>query len=277
MKNLNQRNVLLTGASGGLGPYIAEEFGRRGANLILVSLPAEAQALAGVAHFLEGAGVRCLTVPADITNEAGRSAILESSRAGAGRIDILVNAAGIGDIQRFCDYTPETVVRIVQTNLAATLLLTRLVLPEMLDRHAGHIVSMASMAGWVPTPYNSVYAATKAGLIAWTKALRVELRGSGVGASVVCPSYVSGAGMHARHEVKAPPVAREVTPGRVARAVVTAVERDLPEVLVTAMPIRPLLALTTLWPAFQRGLLFAGGFYRFAEQLLAHERRSGES
>jgi short-subunit dehydrogenase len=273
MTSLCHRNALLTGASGGLGPYIARELAVQGTNLALVALPAEQQRLTDLAAALAGMGVGCVPIPADISTAGGRQALLDSSRSGLGPIDLLVNAAGIGGIERFCDYRDETISRIVDTNLTATLLLSRLVLPDMLARRQGHIVTLASMAGWVPTPYNSVYAATKAGLIAWTRALRVELSGTGVGASVVCPSYVSGAGMHARHEIKAPRVAREVPPERVARAVVRAVQRDLAEVLVTAMPIRPLLALTTLWPAFQRALLRVGGFYRFAEQLLVHERQ----
>lgn len=274
MKSLQRRNVLITGAAGGLGPYITREFQQEGANLVLVSLPAEEEALRALAESLSGGGVRCLPVAADITQEQDRAAIVDAAQAGLGEIDVLVNGAAIGEIRRFCDYTADSVAHIVDTNLTATLLLTRRVLPEMVARGTGQVVTLASMAGWVPTPYNSVYAATKAGLIAWTRALRVELAGTGVGASVVCPSYVSGAGMHARHHVKAAPIAREVTPERVARAVLGAVRDDRLEVLVTAMPIRPLLALSTLWPAFQRGLLSAGGFYGFAERLLARQTES---
>jgi len=273
--DLSQKNALLTGASGGLGPYIARELARHGVNLILVALPDETGPLAELAHEVGQAGVRSVAIPADITRETDRKALLETAQAGLGAIDILVNGAGIGRIGRFCDYDPDSVARIVETNLTATLLLTRLVLPGMLSRRQGQIVTLASMAGWVPTPYNSVYAGTKAGLIAWTKALRIELAHTGVGASVVCPSYVSGAGMHARHRVKAPRIAREVTPEQVARAVVRAVRKDIPQVLVTAMPIRPLLALTTLWPAFENRLLSAGGFYDFAERLLAQEKTAG--
>src|SRR5439155_24967481 len=83
-------------------------------------------------------------------------------------------------------------------NLVSTMLLTRLVLPEMLERRRGHVVNIASVAGKAIAPWNSVYAATKHALVGWTLSIRVELEGSGVGASVVCPGFVAGAGLWRR-------------------------------------------------------------------------------
>jgi short-subunit dehydrogenase len=127
----------------------------------------------------------------------------------------------------------------VSTNLDAPIQLCRLVVPGMLSRGRGHIVNVASLAGKAPTPYNTVYAATKHGLIGFTYSLRAELHGTGVSASAVCPAFVAEAGFVT--EYAEPNVSRglgtETNPRRVARAVVRAIERDKPDVVVAgALP-----------------------------------------
>ena len=116
----------------------------------------------------------------------------------------------------------------------------------MLERGCGHIVNIASMAGKKGLPYNATYSASKAGIIEWTQAMRFELHGTGVGASVICPGFVADTGMVTSEEVETPRMAGASSPEQVAEAVVRAIRRDLQEVLVNSGPTRLLLALDAL-------------------------------
>src|SRR5205823_10557508 len=99
--------------------------------------------------------------------------------------------------------------------------------------------------------YDSVYAATKAGMVGLTQGLRAEYRDAPVGFSVICPGFVADDGMFKRAQergVKAPLLAAPTKPEKVAAAVVKAIRRDVPEIIVNSSPLRPILALGTLWP-----------------------------
>jgi len=178
-------------------------------------------------------------VASDVTGEEDRTAMVADAEAAFGPIDVLVNNAGIERVLPFTEFGEEDIHAIVATNLDAPIQLCRLVVPGMVERGRGHIVNMASLAGKAPTPYNTVYAATKHGLIGFTYSLRAELHGTGVSASAVCPGYVTEAGMFARHED--PSIPRNsgtgTTPPKVAQAVVRAIQRDKPDVIVAgALP-----------------------------------------
>ena len=118
----------------------------------------------------------------------------------------------------------------------------------MLARGRRHVVSLGSLAGKKGTPYNAVYSATKAGLIEWTHAMRIEFGETPVSFSVICPGYVTQVGMFARLGIDAPRSLGSCTPDQVADAVVQALRHDRAEILVNSMPVRPLLALNALWP-----------------------------
>jgi short-subunit dehydrogenase len=118
----------------------------------------------------------------------------------------------------------------------------------MLARKRGAVVVVSSMSGKSPTPYNSIYAATKHGINGFVGSLRLELEGSGVHVGVVCPSFVAESGMWADTGVKAPALLREVPLEKVVDGVMKALAGQ-GEVLVTPGPIRPLLALADLWPS----------------------------
>jgi short-subunit dehydrogenase len=127
----------------------------------------------------------------------------------------------------------------------------------MLQRHSGHIVNIASLAGKVPIPFSIVYAASKAGLIGFTESFRSEFRKRGVSASAICPGLVSEAGMYKtmRDEsgVKEGFLAGTVTPKKVASDVVKAIKRDRPEMLVYRGPGRLVTGLAELTPGmFER-------------------------
>lgn len=233
--------ALVTGASRGLGAVLAEALAKKGMSLVL--LARDAKKLEAVASRCQNAGAKVQTIAADVSRGADRSGLVES----AGVVDVLVNNAGIEIPMAVVDQTSADVEAQITTNLLAPIELTRMFLPGMIARGRGVIVNVSSMSGKAPTPYNAVYAATKHGLNGFTASLRLELEGTGVHAGVVCPSFVSDAGMWADTGVRAPAMMREVKPDQFVAAVF-AVLRGAPEMLVTPGPVRALLALKELLP-----------------------------
>ena len=232
---LDGARVLLTGGSRGIGPFIARALLSRGARVTLAARSADD--LEAVRHSI--GSDRVATVAGDVTSEGDREAMVAGAEAAFGPTDVLVNNAGIEAILPFPEYTEDDIHALVATNLDAPIQLCRQVVPGMLGRGRGHIVNVASLAGKAPTPYNTVYAATKHGLIGFTYSMRAELHGTGVSASAVCPAFVAEAGFVTAYTE--PNVSRslgtETSPRRVARAVVRAIERDKPDVVVAgALP-----------------------------------------
>lgn len=156
-------------------------------------------------------------------------------------VDVLVNCAGIGLYGDVAALDEDALRRVVAVNLVAPLLLTRAYLPRMLERRRGHVVNVASLVAHLPKRREAAYAASKAGLAGFTRSLHAELRGSGVGVSLVSPAVVSTgffASRGAPYERRFP---RPVPPARVAAAVVDAIRRDRAEVVVPrwlTVPVR---------------------------------------
>lgn len=247
MQLLKMRNAVVTGASGGLGASIAAELADRGANVALVARSTER--LEQVAASLAASGVSVAIVAADLNNPDDLRNIARRVCSEFGQIDLLINNAGIADLSPFQRQDPAIMRRVMEVNLLAPMMLVREVLPDMLERGRGHIVNIASLAGLMGMPYEAVYSASKAGLIAWSNALRQELNGTGIGVSVVSPGFVGEAGMFARHTDKRPRYFGLSRPQDVARAVTRVIRQDLPEVIVNPTPIRPLLAFKAAAPA----------------------------
>lgn len=219
---LNGRSVLLTGASSGLGPHLARRLRAEGARLVLSAR--NGAALESLAARLGDARA----IPADLSRRGEAERLAKE----AGPVDVLVSNAGIPGSGRLDDFAVEEIDRALDVNLRAGIILARLVLPGMLARRSGQLVFMASMAGHVASPRTSLYNATKFGLRGFALALRLELAGSGVGVSLVSPTYVSEAGMWAETGQKAGAIVGEVTPSEVADAVLKAIERNRREIQV---------------------------------------------
>lgn len=247
--NLRGTNAIVTGGSRGIGPYIARALAKEGANITLAARDAER--LETVRAEVEALGVRALAVPTDVTSADDRSALVERA-AELGEIGLLVNNAGVEPTSAFVDLDPDRISATIDTNLTACLLLMRAVLPGMVERGGGQVVNIASMAGKIPIPYDSIYSATKFALVGASHAVRAELRGTGVGVSVVCPGFIDDAGMYAdmvdEAGVAAPAIAGTSRPEQVASAVVRAAKHNVPEVIVTPVTGRPLAAAAALAP-----------------------------
>ncbi len=260
------QTVLLTGASGGLGTHLTEAFAERRVKLALVAFPgAELEELR---QRTEKGGIKATAFASDLRDPAQRREVVERVYKEFGQVDILVNNAGIEFTSPYHLLTEENILDVLKVNLEAAMLMTRLVLPDMLKRKRGHILSMSSLAGRANPALQEPYAATKAGLIGFTYSLRASYRRDGVSASAILPGFVE-AGIYAhlkeRSGCSAPPLLGTSPPQKVVRAVLRAIERDLPEIIVNSIPVRPLLALWALFPSIgERALSLTGGhdFFR---------------
>jgi short-subunit dehydrogenase len=248
VEELRGRNALVTGAGGGLGAYIARALAAEGVNLALTDLRDDA--VGALVNDLNGRGIITARSVADLADPVDRQRLTGWAEEALGPVDILVNNAGLEFGGSFLRLTQEELAATVQVNLLATMDLTRMLLPGMLDRGRGHVVNIASLAGRVPAPYLAAYSATKHGVVGFTQAMRIENGDDPVGFSAVCPSFVSRVGMWARFEdrISAPGIIGTVTPDAVGEAVVRAIRRNLAEVIVSTRPVRPLVWLNAAAP-----------------------------
>ena len=245
---LRDRNALLTGAGGGLGGYIARALADRGANLALSDLPSAS--LDELVEQSRGRGVRAEAVGADLTDRKQLDALVGRAEESIGPLDILVNNAGLEFGGSFLRTTADELEAILDVNLLATMVLTLAALPGMQERGRGHVVNMASLAGKASVPYLASYCATKHGVVGFTHALRHEYGSEPVSFSAICPGFISQVGMYGRWEeqVGDPPGLGTLPPERVGEAVVRAIAKNLPEVIVAKGPTRPLIFLSTFFP-----------------------------
>jgi short-subunit dehydrogenase len=228
--NIAGKRVVLTGASRGIGGYIARELVRRDATVICVARSQEG--LKKICSEIDGLGGQAIGISFDIGNVWELSVLADNIDRAVGSVDVLINNAGVELYRAFQNYSLVDLQSVLSVNLLAAMELTRLVLPSMLDRGSGHIVNIASLAGKKGHPFDSIYSASKAGLLMWSDALRQELAGTGVSVSTICPGYVSGEGLLADTGIPAPKLAGVSTPKQVACSVVNAIEKNRAEIIV---------------------------------------------
>jgi short-subunit dehydrogenase len=236
MKEIGGKVAIVTGASRGLGSYIAETLFDHGVKVV-VSARSGAD-LDTLCQRLDKRGQRMQAVAADVTSEADRQRLLDATRDRFGAIDILVNNAGTDHPERFVEVDMERARRMIELNLLALMSLTQAVLPEMLERGSGHIVNVASVAGLAPTPFGTVYSATKHAVVGFTESLRWELEGSGVSTSVVCPYFVREAGLYHSNTGGAESKVPTSSPQEVADAVVKAITGNKARVVVSPLIVK---------------------------------------
>ena len=269
--------MLLTGASGGLGTFMAHAFADYKVNQVLVAHPGEN--LEELQKEIEGRGGKAIAIACDLRHAAQRRQLLQDIRKQLGHIDILINNAGVEFTSAYHELSEDNICGMLEVNLEAPMILSRLVLPEMLERKRGHIVNISSLAGKSGPAFQEPYAATKAGLIAFTSSLRATYRGSGVSASVIIPGFVE-AGIYAKLKTKsgcsAPAFMGTSPPEAVPHAVIRSIQKDLPEVIVNPMPVRPLLAFTSLFPSLGEWVVNKIGTNDFFRRVVKAQKRAGK-
>ena len=180
---LKGKVVVITGASSGVGEAAAHAFGRAGARVVVAARSREK--IASLARQVDG-----LAVPTDVSRFDDLQALVDQALAAYGRIDVLVNNAAANARGDLDTLDPRGIATVIDTNLKAPLLLTRLALPH-LRASKGVVVNVASIAGHVPLPHETPYCASKWGLRGFTFALRQELKAAGVAVCVVSPGPIS--------------------------------------------------------------------------------------
>ena len=273
MGELRGANVLLTGASRGIGVFIARACAFRGANLAITDQ--DADALGKLAARLAGTGTTVVALPADLRDPGSLDELVPQAEAALGPVDILVNNAAVARLAPFIEFDDAELRAMVEVNLMAPMILTRRLLPGMIERGHGHVVTVSSLEGRKGIPFDAAYSGTKAALVSWMEAIHVELEGTGVRTSIVLPGYVSEAGIFADRGATVPRLMGARSASDVARAVVRAIERESQEVIVTPRPVRPLLALNTMSPVLGDRILRILGVVRVQRWILEHQRAGG--
>jgi NADP-dependent 3-hydroxy acid dehydrogenase YdfG len=178
--------AIVTGASSGIGAATARELGRRGAVVVLAARRADA--LEEQADAIQAAGGEALAIPTDVSDPAQLARLVDRVVATFGRVDVLVNNAGANWSRPLASTEADEVVGLLEVNLLGAMLLTRAVLPGMLERRHGAVISVGSLSGRVAM--EPVYSATKYGLRGFSLALRRQVAGSGVSVSLISPGRV---------------------------------------------------------------------------------------
>lgn len=183
-----KRTALITGASKGIGRELAIIFAQQGFDLVLVARSRE---------MLEELGKRLhkkykidvTVIEKDLTIKDAPEEIYQALEGRS--VDILVNNAGFGDYKEFAHSEWEKQYLMIQLNVTALMHMTKLFLPEMIERGYGRILNLASTAAFLPGPNMSVYYASKAAVLSFSQALSKELKGSNVTVTALCPGPTS--------------------------------------------------------------------------------------
>ena len=236
--------VLITGASGGIGEACAREFRARGAKLSLAARSED--------KLLEVAGADALATAGDITDGETRRRVVDRTLERFGRIDILINNAGIGLYSPAWKAPIEEARAMFELNFFAALGMVQLVVPPMRARGGGMLVNIGSIAGKTTLPWFTLYSASKFALGSMTEGLGMELARDNVRTMVVCPGYVR-TGFQGHALVGRPPDRLlkgkrfAITPEKCAEAVARGVERNA-RTVVTPRIGWALIALKRLFP-----------------------------
>jgi NAD(P)-dependent dehydrogenase (short-subunit alcohol dehydrogenase family) len=189
---LAERAALVTGGSSGIGLAIARALGEDGYGVTLSARRPEK--LEGAAEELRSAGIDVQSVPANVVNEEEIAALVASHKERFGRMDVLVNNAGVGIGGQFDSLQTKGIDLQLDVNLRSYILTTREALPMLREAGAEHgkalIVNTASIAGKSGQPWISVYSATKAGVVGLSEATQKEVANAGIQVTALCPGFV---------------------------------------------------------------------------------------
>lgn len=184
--NLKNKTALITGASTGIGAVFAKELAKRGCHVILVAR--SEKKLADLAEELEKEhNIRAIPITSDLTDPAAPTKLVNELSERKVSIDLLVNNAGSGTMDFFDKINYDRILNEIQLNITSMTALTHLILKEMVKKNSGTIINVASLTAFQPTPFMSVYGATKAYVLSFTEALSAEYSDKGIQFLALCP------------------------------------------------------------------------------------------
>ena len=191
MKRLEQRIAIVTGAGQGIGRAIALGLAREGAGVAIADI--NEQCANAVKNEIEAAGGSALAIHADVSNENSVEAMVEKTLEAFRRVDILVNNAGIFPTSSVEEMSEADWDRVIGTNLISAFLCARAVVPKFLQQGTGRIISLTSGRAFQGAKNGAHYAASKAGIIGFSKSLALELAPHGITVNVICPGITDTA------------------------------------------------------------------------------------
>ncbi len=262
----NQPVILVTGASSGIGEAVARLFAQEGYRVSMGARRLER--LQAIAHDIESAGGQSVAVQSDLTIFEDIQRLVTTTLDHFGQIDVLLNNAGFGRIKWLEELDPAADIQAqIQINLIATILVSREVLPHMIQRKSGHIINMGSMGGLVASPTYTIYSASKFGVRGFTEALRREVgvyhvHVSGIYPGAVNTEFKEHAGID-RKTGRTTPARLRLESEDVAQAVLSLVRRPRREVII------PWQMRLTVW----MNTLFPGLVDRIIENRFTHLER----
>ena len=215
--------AVVTGSTSGIGQAMATALAEQGVDLVLNGLGDPAKIEADRKALAERTGVKVLYHGADMTKPEQIADMVAFAHRELGRLDILINNAGVQHVSPVEDFPLEWWDRIIAINLTSAFHATRAAVPIMKAQGRGRIVNLASAHGLVASPFKSAYVASKHGIVGFTKSVALELARAGVTVNAICPGYV-----------KTPLVEAQI--GDQAKARGIAPERVVEEVILAAQP-----------------------------------------
>lgn len=225
MTDVRGRRVVITGAANGIGRLLAVKLAQAGGKVVLWDI--DEQGLSRVKAELDQGGFTADIYTCDLTRRDEVADVAARTLQQGGPVDVLVNNAGIVSGRRLLDITDEEVERTFQVNALALFWTVRAFLPSMVERDAGHIVTVASAAGLAGTAKLTDYCASKFAAVGFDESLRLELKqqNSRIITTVVCP-YLADTGMFAGAKTRFPWLLPLLKPEDVAQRIVKAIQKD---------------------------------------------------
>lgn len=243
MDNIQGKTVVVTGAARGIGYATAKTLLDRGARVIIGDR--DVTVLEKAVTELSRSG-RISGYPVDVTDTKSFSALLDKARTdGGGRIDVLINNAGVMPLGPFLDQSEQAIRTSIEVNFYGVLTGCRLVLPEMVKHRRGHIVNIASMAGMVAVPGQVVYAGTKFAVVGLSTAMADEFAPQGVNISVVLPTFTNTELIAGTKDTGAQ---KPVAPEQIAAGIVKVLDKPSITHRSVPTPLRTVGAIAQLLP-----------------------------
>ncbi len=183
------KTVIVTGSSGGIGSAIARKFASEGW-FVIASYRDNKESAECLFKDILTSGGNCCIQKTDITDPAKVEELIKTAEKETGRLDALVNCAGVSLLKPVTETTYDEIKRVIDTDLCGTIVASKEAAKIMIREHSGVIINISSMWGKTGASCETVYSAAKAGVIGFTRALALELAPSGIRVNCVCPGFI---------------------------------------------------------------------------------------
>ena len=230
---LENKVIIITGAGGGIGKETVKKLNNQSAKVVLADI--NLQAVEKVSEELKLSENNSLVIKHDVSNPDSWNETLSKVLEKFGRIDILINNAGIVEPGFAEEISIDKIKQQIHVNFLGTVLGCRTVIPQMKARRYGQIINIASLGGIVPMPGEAVYSGTKYAIRGFSLSLRAELQGTGIVVSVICPDSVETPQLEYEatfEEAVLSFVNQPLKPQKIAATVLKVIKKPKPEILV---------------------------------------------